>query len=188
MARSLSRLLKKAWDRRSPQWRKYALSLTGSYADADDVVVEAAAKTLRAQPDLDSERRLNSYMYAAIRTTAFGLLQQRRRWVQLDEAKAERSLSHASSALRLVLAAEERSEAQELARMLYRELKKLPPERKEAIELLVLREQPLTLRAVAELQGVTVGAVHYRLRKGLDQLTRAMREAANGCDPVPKDH
>ena len=46
-------LLTKTSENRLVQWRRYALSLTRNDADADDVVQEAIANTMRLAPDLE---------------------------------------------------------------------------------------------------------------------------------------
>ena len=55
----LRELLEKAAASRFSQWKGYALSITRNEADAEEVVQEAIAKTLRAEPDVDTEERVH---------------------------------------------------------------------------------------------------------------------------------
>ena len=45
--------IEKAWSNRFRRWRGYALSLTGNWTDAEEVVQDALARTLRAGPRLE---------------------------------------------------------------------------------------------------------------------------------------
>lgn len=54
----------------------------------------------------------------------------------------------------------------------------LRPEQRQAVELLVLREPPLKLREVADLQDTAISTVHSRLQSALGQLGDAVGEVA----------
>lgn len=179
---SLSDLFERTWRERSTFWKAYALRLTGNPADAEDVVLEATARTLQTQPGLDSEGRLHAYVTTAIRHIAFETVRTRRREVGFDENNGNGGVErqYASSALQIALSSEARAERKSLARALKRELVHLPRENREAIEWMVLRTPPLKMREVAERQGVATSTVHYRLNRGLEELAALV--LSNGSD------
>ena len=167
-------ILEKTSTERLSQWRGYALSLTRNPADADEVVQEAIARTLKAQPDLDSEERVNRYVLRAIRNRAFTLIGKRKPLADLD--KAEHRLPQASSALELMLGNENEEAKRRLGQALKRRVKDLRPEHREVIEELVMRTPPLKLREVAATQGVSINTVHYRLRRALATLLEMIED------------
>jgi RNA polymerase sigma-70 factor (ECF subfamily) len=176
---TLSEMFERSWRERLPGWRAYALRLTRDPADAEDVVLEATARTLQTQPELDSETRLHAYVITAIRHIAFELVRRKRQMTPLDEDRPGPHRRFASSALQLALSGECRRQRAELGAALHAELASLPEAQRQAVELMVLRTPPMKLREVAQLQGVTTSTVHYRLSKGLEILaTRAGRSAA----------
>ncbi len=65
-----------------------------------------------------------------------------------------------------------RSEARQAA---LRELGQLPPEQRQVILLKII--QDMSLRQVAEIVGVSLSTVNYRLTQGLAELTRRLRQA-----------
>ncbi len=170
----LKELLEKASATRWPQWRRYALSLTRNQADADDVVQDAIAKTLLAEPDLDSEERVHHYVQRAIRNTAFSLIDGRRRYVELPDP--ERALPGGASALEVMLDSEDELAKRRLARALKSKLPELRDDDRQVIEGLVMRTPRLKLREMAEIQGVATPTVHYRLKTALKRLLELVEE------------
>jgi RNA polymerase sigma-70 factor (ECF subfamily) len=162
------RLLERTSEARAAQWKHYALALTRNPADAEDVVQEAIANTLRVSPDLDSEVRVHQYMQRAIRNTSFSLIEKRRRSV--GDELVETALGGASSALEVMLDTENEMARRRLAKTLASKLHELRDEHREVIEYLVMRTPRMKLREVAEIQGVTTPTVHYRLKTALKAL------------------
>lgn len=161
-------LLQKTSESRFAQWKRYALTLTRNEADAEDVVQDAIANTLRREPDLDSEIRVHHYVRQAIRNTALTLLDRRRRVAgEVDEDGLQDS---ASSALEIMLASENELARRRLTRVLHDKMDDLRDEHREVIKHLVMRTPKLKLREVAEMQGVTTPTVHYRLQTALKTL------------------
>jgi len=170
----LREILEKTSTERLSQWRGYALSLTHNPADADEVVQEAIARTLKAQPDLDSEERVNRYILRSIRNRAFTLIGKRKPLADLD--KVEHRLPKASSALEVMLSNENKDAKKRLGQALAQHVEDLRPEHREVIEKLVMRTPPLKLREVAATQGVSINTVHYRLRRALAALLEMVEE------------
>ncbi len=175
--------IEKAFVRRFQRWRSYALALTGNWTDAEEVVQEAIARTVRARPSLADEREAHNYMLTALRTTALGLFYERRHLrVVADVEEIGRSrhggvLAEASpDPLGRLLESEAVEAEQELAARAVAALRRLRPEHRQVVELLVLREPPLRLREVAAIQGVAISTVHSRLQSALRWLGRSLRE------------
>jgi len=161
-------LLQRTSEGRFAQWKRYALTLTRNEADAEDVVQDAIANTLRLSPDLDSEMRVHHYVRQAIRNTALSLIERRRR---IDGDVEQDSLpGDASSALEIMLASEDEMARRRLTRVIHDKLGELRDEHREVIQHLVIRTPKLKLREVAEMQGVTTPTVHYRLQTALKAL------------------
>ena len=161
-------LMTKTSENRLPQWRRYALSLTRNDADADDVVQEAVANTMRLAPDLNTTARVHYYVQRAIRNTALSLIEARRRSVGL--AEPEDILPGTSSVLEIILDKEQTDARRRLSRLAEGKLAGLRPEHREVIESMIMRSPRMKLREVAKIQGVATPTVHYRLRKGLQKL------------------
>lgn len=172
--RVLLRVLFKSWKRRSAQWVRYASFLSGNSSDAEDLVQEALVRTLRARPDIREEAVANAYVRRAIRSRVVDLYQIRRRTRAVSVEDAENQLPAASSALQLILDEELRHQEQESTRRLLALLKTLNPEQRQALKLRVLREPPMTLREVADIQGVSIAAVQYRERAAIATLRKKL--------------
>ena len=167
--------IEKAWSRRFHRWRGYALSLTGNWTDAEEIVQEAVARTLSADPDLRTEADAHYYMLAAVRSSALQLFERRRRIRLFGEEEEPATWEMASDPLRIVLAEEETHKQQALTQKVLNALRELPLPQRQAVELLVLREPPMKLREVAELQDAPISTVHSRLQAALRALARDLR-------------
>ncbi len=152
--------LEKACSRRFYRWRGYAASLTGNVTDAEEVIQEAIARTLRANPRLPSEQDAHHYILAALRTVAFQLFEQRKRLRPVEPRELERRQEPTSNPLRMLLDAESREQQHALAQKAYNAMQDLEPHLQQVIELLVLREPPMKLREVAAIQGAPISTVH----------------------------
>lgn len=174
--------LERAWLARHNRWRGYALSLTGNETDAEEIIQEALARTLRARPALADESDAHRYVLTAVRTAAWRLFQRRRRTVVRDLADLPEAADVTSDPLRLALAGEFTAQRSSLAQTAIAALRSLRPEYRQAIEMLVLREPPLKLRELAQLQEASISTVHSRLQAALRDLGRAVA-AAKGLEP-----
>jgi len=161
-------LLQSTSESRFAEWKRYALSITRNEADADDVVQDAIANTLRRSPELDSEIRVHHYVRRAIRNTALSLIQRRGRIDADTEPDTMEGVE--STALEIMVEGEDEVAKRRLTLLLQRKMDELRDEHREVIEYLVLRTPRMKLREVAELQGVTTPTVHYRLQTALKTL------------------
>ncbi len=162
--------IKKAWANRFYRWRAYALSLTGSQTDAEEVVQEAITRTMNAAPHLATEQDAYHYVIAAIRSSAYQMFARRGRRRKLSEEAAGEQL--ASDALHRALRVEELEQRRDMTSAALEVLRNLAPSHQEVIELLVLREPPLKLREVAAIQNAPVSTVYSRLQSALRSLAR----------------
>lgn len=170
--------IERAWRTFRRRWRGYAISLTSNETDAEEIVQEAVTRTLRARPSLRDETEAHRYVVTAIRTAALRLFEQRRRAPTRDTSHLPEPGDVASDPLRMVLSDEATERRSRLAQAALGALQELRPEYRQAIELVILREPPLKLRELAELQGASISTVHSRLQAALRQLGRALVEAA----------
>lgn len=164
--------IEKAWSRRFYRWKGYATSLTGSVTDAEEVIQEAIARTLRANPPLSTEKDAHHYVLAAVRSVALQLFRHRGRQRAVEPRELERHDEAASNPLRMLLRAEAESRNLAMAQKAFNALQAMEPHLREVVQLLVLEEPPMKLREVAEIQGAPISTVHSRLQSALRQLAR----------------
>lgn len=159
----------RAWVARRGRWELYARRITRNGADAEDAVQDAVARTLSADPDLEDETQANRYVLSAVRTSALGVIDKRRRYASTDVEAIEGSHDH-RTAQSLMEAEERRQQLRELKKKSLECLAQLKPEEREAIEMLVMREPPLKIREAAEIQGVPISTVYSRMRQGIRKI------------------
>ncbi|MFW6198876.1 MAG: RNA polymerase sigma factor [Acidobacteriota bacterium] len=172
--RSITDVIEKAWARRFHKWRGYALSLTGNWMDAEDVVQEAVIRTVHARPRLETERDANNYILVAVRTAALQLFESRRRVRPLEDEGPVQLEGAAPTPLEVALGREARDHRQELQERALQAMAELTDEQRQAVELLVLREPPLKLREVGTIQDAPISTVHSRLQAALRELGRLL--------------
>ena len=157
--------IRKAWANRFYRWRAYALSLTGNQTDAEEVVQEAITRTMNAAPELATEQDAYHYVIAAIRSSAYSMFARRGRQRELNDQT--KLVDPASNPLQRVLDVEEAAVRHEMRAIARRLVGELAPQHREVVELLVLREPPLKLREVAEIQDAPISTVYSRLQAAL---------------------
>lgn len=168
------KVIEKAWAGRFHKWRGYALALTGNWTDAEDVVQEALARTFSANPRLETERDASNYILVAVKTAALQLFERRRRLRPLADEGPPRLEHPGPTPLDVALYREARDQRQELQERALEVLADLDDKQRQAVELLLLREPPLKLREVSEIQSAPISTVHSRLQAALRELGRAL--------------
>ncbi len=171
---TLRELLKRTWRSRSRGWTRFARYLTGDRAEADDVISEAMLKTLRADPDLETERETENYVLRAIQTTFFSRRARRKARQRVLAELRLHGEEHAASPLRRVLEAEEAGRLDDIARLVKAQRKELSPELRKALELYYDRR--LKYREIAEIEQVSVTTAHDRVQRALDALGQAIAD------------
>lgn len=173
---SIQAALADAWSLFAADWRRYALRLTRDAADADDIVQDAIVRTLRAEPELPNERATRQYVMEAVKTSALKLYRGRENALRRPARKKELLPDSLPTALDVALAEESHQRRRVLIDHVRDELKRLPAEQRQAVELMVLREEPLKLREVSEIQDAPISTVHSRLQAAIEKLGQAMSE------------
>lgn len=168
--------LEKAWLHRFHRWKGYATALTGNVTDAEEVIQEAVARTIRANPELPHESDAHHYVLAAVRSVALQLFSQRSRRRSLEPVEVHGGDRVTDDPLGLLLAAEAQERQHALAQRAHDALTDLDPRLRQIVELMVLREPPMKLREVAAIQDAPLSTVHSRLRSALRALARTVSE------------
>ena len=165
-------LLQRTWSSRSGSWNRFARYLTYSRSEADDVISEAMLKTIRAAPDLKTERETDNYVLRAIHTTFFSRhARQKARRRAFEKLRLEIQ-ELAPSPLQRVLEAEKRRRLWSIARCVRSEREHLKPELRQALEFYY--DRGLVYREIAELQNVSATTAHARVQQALDILSKAI--------------
>lgn len=140
--------------------RQYALSLLRSPAEAEDVVHDVFIALAKQVASGRPPREAAAYLYTSVRHGSLDRL-RRRRETPLDGAGLE-----------LIVAPPGDLERVESQRVLQRALLALPPEQAEVVVLRTWHD--LAFRAIAELQGVSLGTALSRYQYGLDKLRKEL--------------
>jgi len=144
--------------RELPYLRRYARSLVGDAAVADDLVQTTLERALRKHHLWLRRGSLRSWLFRILYRTFLNERGRRRRDVALDDvAETDLRLSQAP-------AQESESELRNVIRAMYR----LPLEQRAALVLVVI--EGLSYDETAEVLGVPVGTVRSRLSRARDTL------------------
>lgn len=160
-----------------PLLRYVGRMLGGVSSEAEDIVQEAFVRLHRQvmRQGAGSVRHLNTWLFRTAHNLTLDALRRQARHKRAAEAltetaqTAEERAADEMDALSEVL----RREAREAA---LRELAKLDEEQRQVVLLKVI--QGMTLREAAEVVGVSISVVNYRLNQGLAELARRLRKAA----------
>lgn len=147
MDRTPAAILKYFDEHHGPLFR-FAWHLTGSAADAEDIVQECFVALLRPECGFDASRtNLRAYLFGAVRNQAF-------KRIAVNAVAAEPW--HASTPERECLTAE-------LQRIVQRAVLRLPEGQREVLVLAHFEQMPLA--EIAEILGIEIGAVKSRLQR-----------------------
>ncbi|UCG57985.1 MAG: RNA polymerase sigma factor [Phycisphaerales bacterium] len=160
----------------SPLLRYVGQMLGGIDHEAEDIVQEAFVRLHRqvAGHGSASVRHLTTWLFRVAHNLTIDVLRKRSRRKQVPETAvdpevlSEKQATDELDALGEVL----RQEARQVA---LRELAQLDNEQRQVVLLKVI--QGMTLRQVAEVVGVSVSLVNYRLNQGLKELARRLKKA-----------
>ena len=138
----------------------YALSLTRSRTEAEDVVHDVFIGLARQTGAGHAPRELSAYLYASVRNRCVDRVRRRR----------ERPLEEVD--LDLLVAPPGDQERIELRRVLHRALLVLPAEQAEVVVLRTWHD--LEFAAIARLQGTSVNTALSRYQYGLSKLRKEL--------------
>jgi RNA polymerase sigma-70 factor (ECF subfamily) len=155
-----------------PRLRRFACGLTGSLADADDLVQGACLKALDRIEQWRPGTRLDSWMFRILQNLWIDQLRERRgREVAMDpEDLAERAVGDAAR----------ENDARIALSEVRREVAKLPPEQRAV--LMLVSVEGVSYKEAAEILEIPIGTVMSRLARARLALGRAIEgEAAAGA-------
>lgn len=150
-----------------PRLRRFALSLTGNTADADDLVQDTVERALRNLHRWQEGTRLDSWMFRIAQNLWIDAVRARRvrAAVPLDERHGEPVDGARNAEARLVFADTCRA------------LASLPEEQRVVVALVLV--DGMAYRDAAEILGVPIGTVTSRLARAREALTaRVLAEKA----------
>jgi RNA polymerase sigma-70 factor (ECF subfamily) len=144
---------------------RFAYRLTGSAADAEDIVQECFLGLLRANCGFDERRTpLRTYLFGAVRNQAFKRLRR------CEEAAAE------PEALPELRSPETEALRSEMETLVARAVRALPETQREI--LILAHYEQLPLAEIAGIVGIEVGAVKSRLQRARGALREMLAEYA----------
>lgn len=142
-----------------PYLRRFARSLAGDAALADDLVQDTAARAIEKQHLYDPSRPLRSWLYAILRNLFINNVRKRS---QFQVVKTVDELVDGEDAV-----AAEQEQGLSL-KLITEAMARLPEQHREVIALVSLEE--MSYRDVSEILGVPMGTVMSRLSRAREQL------------------
>ena len=144
--------------------------------EAEDIVQEAFVRLHRqvAGQGSGSVKHLTTWLFRVTHNLTIDMLRQRSQQRRVPETSVDpAALSEEQAADELDALGEVlRQEARQVA---LRELAQLDEQQRQVVLLKVI--QGMTLRQVAEVVGISVSLVNYRLNQGLTELAQRLRKA-----------
>lgn len=145
-----------------PRLRRFARVLTGTIADADDVVQASLEKAMLNLDQWQPGTRLDSWVFRIARN----------HWVD-DRRRAHNSKGHDDIGEMIDLAGDDGLavvEASNEARMVRAAVDRLPPEQRDVVALVMLEE--FSYREAADALGLPIGTVMSRLSRAKAALAK----------------
>jgi RNA polymerase sigma-70 factor, ECF subfamily len=154
-----------------PKLRRFALALTGTPHDADDVVQSAIEKALSREEQYRPGTRLDSWMYRIVQN----------HWIDQTRGRQRRGEHADIDDAALNLAGEDGREVIERRLMLqsaWRAFETLSPELRAAAALVILNGA--SYQEAAETLQVPIGTIMSRVARS----RRALEQAVGGAEPA----
>jgi RNA polymerase sigma-70 factor (ECF subfamily) len=150
--------------------QRWAYTLTGNQADAEDVLAEGILTAVKSIHQLKNDDAFKTWMFRILHTTWQMEIRRRKRPVDsVEPAELDRQAPARPGD-------ELRGETAELVRSA---LLRLAPEQRMALELFEMQE--LSIREVAKVMGKAETAVRVQLHRARSRMAEMLREA--GLDP-----
>lgn len=143
-----------------PRLRRFARALTGSLADADDIVQIAVERALMRLDQYQHGTRLDSWLFSITRNA----------WIDEARARARRSkvFAPAEAGEHVGYGGEADAHTKLEADDVWTAIRKLPEDQREAIALVCV--EGLAYREAADALGVPIGTLTSRLARGREAL------------------
>lgn len=158
-----------------PKLRRFGIALTGSAAEADDLVQDVCARALQHAAHLRDRARLDAWLYGIMRN----------RWIDEQRARAR----HRHDALEAAddVAGEDGmvvTEGRITLALVRHRLQQLSAEQRAVLILVCV--DGLSYRETAEVLGVAIGTVMSRLARGRRALAERLADRpAGSVSPFP---
>ncbi|WP_043750634.1 sigma-70 family RNA polymerase sigma factor [Methylobacterium nodulans] len=144
-----------------PSLRAFALSLTTTLSQADDLVQETLLRAWQNQHRFEAGTNLKAWLFTILRNQFYTVARKRRREVEdVDDAAAGRMVALPDQEDGIAL------------REVWDQVARLPPLQREA--LLLVAVQGLTYEAAARLMNCQVGTVKSRVSRARTALVEAL--------------
>jgi RNA polymerase sigma-70 factor, ECF subfamily len=152
-----------------PRLRRFGLALTGSAADADELVQEACARALQRAAQLRDETRLDAWLYGIMRHLWIDEMRSRsrRRHDTLDAATEVAGDDGAAVA-----------EGRITLELVRRRLQEMSAEQRTVLVLVCV--DGLSYRETADVLDVAIGTVMSRLSRARRELAERLNERGGG--------
>jgi RNA polymerase sigma-70 factor (ECF subfamily) len=147
-----------------PRLRRFARALTGSMADADDVVQASLEKAMMNFDQWQPGTQLDSWLFRIARNT----------WID-DRRRAHNRMGHDDIGEMVDLGGDDGvavTEQNAEARMVRAAVDRLPPEQRDVVALVMLEE--LSYREAADMLGLPIGTVMSRLSRAKAALAKVL--------------
>jgi len=143
-----------------PRLRRFACSMTGQVADADDVVQIAIERALGRLDQFQAGTRLDAWMFSIVRNA----------WIDEARSRARRGRTFVAAEFGDDVGADGESamHARLEAQDVWNAMQQLPEEQRETIALVCV--EGLAYREAADVLGVPIGTVTSRLARGREAL------------------
>lgn len=148
-----------------PRLRRFAVVLTGSQADGDDLVQDTVERALKNLHTWESGTRLDSWMFRIAKNRFIDIrrTEKRARMVAIDAPKDAAAVSEDGER-----AMQSRLELQEVTAALHA----LPHEQREAVALVLV--DGMSYRDAADLLNIPIGTLTSRIARARQSLAQAV--------------
>lgn len=151
-----------------PRLRRFALALTGSVADADDLVQDTVERALRNLHQWEPGTRLDNWMFRIAKNRFIDIRRSNKRSGMIVIEAPGETASVSSDGLR---AAEYRLALQDVSQA----LQNLPLEQREALALVVI--DGLSYRDASNILDIPIGTLTSRIARAREALAHLVPEA-----------
>ena len=148
-----------------PRLRRFAVGLTRSAADGDDLCQATIERALVNRGKWQEGTRLDSWMYTMMRNI----------WIDETRARQRRGQTFVSDEAGAAVGADGAQESSVELGNVDRALSRLPDEQREAVLLVMV--EGYAYKEAAEIVGCPVGTLNSRLVRGRDALLQLLGEA-----------
>lgn len=151
-----------------PRLRRFAIALTGSVADADDLVQDTVERALRNLHQWEPGTRLDNWMFRIAKNRFIDIRRSNKRSGMVVIDAPEETASVSSDGLR---AAEYRLALRDVSQA----LQSLPLEQREALALVVI--DGLSYRDASNILDIPIGTLTSRIARAREALAHLVPEA-----------